>query len=498
MKVLRGIIKEERGKVRVSKGKKKVKLISLKTAQPIRSIPERFISIALDTSQIIGGFWWDESSKVKNGLGDAKVEPLDLQHERLLMYAKLLNPRVIRFGGTEADRVFYSVRKKDEKRELSEGYHYSLDRKLLKEMERFCSEAGSSVMFTVNAGPGPRKDKDRWRKKNARQLIRYSEEKDLDISVWELGNEVNAYPFFLGLSNRLSISEYAEDMRRLKSLSSQSMSAGPALAVWPVLGETLPFLRRFLKTSVHPPDIITWHYYPQQSSRCPVAIRRAGKKTLLKPSNLDEAARQARHIRKLRDRYRPGTLLWLGETGHALCGGEKGLSDTFYSGFWWLDQLCIMAREGMDQVVRQTLTGGDYGLLDKETYDPLPDYWTTLLFNRYVGTEVYNTQKDSSNRKLRTYIHSLKGESGGYCIIYINVSDKECTCTLDESLPPLKEKILLSAGDMYSREILMNNRPLKAEQLPSLPDGLPCEDERTVTLPPISYGFLLTQKGGSK
>ena len=50
------------------------------------------------------------------------------------------------------------------------------------------------------------------------------------------------------------------------------------------------------------------------------------------------------------------------ETGHALYGGEPGLSDTYLSSIWWLDQLGLLAREGVSRVFRQSLVGSDYGL----------------------------------------------------------------------------------------------------------------------------------------
>ncbi len=469
----------------------------LESPQPVHRIPEQYISVALDTSQIMGGYWWDNSGMVKNGLGEARTEPLDLENEKLVFYTKLLHPKCIRFGGTEADRVYYALNKKNGTGELTDGYHYTLGRKRWKAMELFCRLVGSSLMLTVNAGPGPRHEKQRWRRKNARQLIKYSEDKKHDVAVWELGNEVNAYPFFHGSGSRISSREYAGDMKRLKrTISSKAgaMTAGPALAVWPVIGETLPFLKRFLRKAGKSLDIITWHYYPQQSSRSPFAIRRAKRKTMLKPSNLEEAARQAGKITSLRDQYMPDVEIWLGETGHAQCGGEPGLSDTFYSGFWWLDQLGIMAREGMSQVVRQTLTGGDYGLLDKFTHDPLPDFYTTLLWSRYVGPEVYEPVVQGTSRSLRFYLHSLAGKkTEGYCLIYINLSKETGICNLDDSFPLIKHKIFLTSPDIYSRVILMNGQPLTPEVLPEIPEPDPVPEgcARQIELPPLSYGFLL-------
>ncbi|MDC7234099.1 MAG: hypothetical protein PQJ58_12770 [Spirochaetales bacterium] len=466
--------------------------LTLEQKQPVEIIPEQFISVAIDASQIIGGYWWDNSDTVKGGVGNRKVPPLNLNNENLIRYTKVLSPYCIRIGGTEADRIFYSLKKS--LTELPKGYHYYLGKERWKELERFAKDCGSRLMITINAGPGPRIEKQRWRKKNARQLIRYAHKKNHAVAVWELGNEVNAYPFFMGSSHRMNPKEYAGDMKKLKNLipeDSQARTAGPALAVWPVIGETLPFLKRFLKHCPVPLDILTWHYYPQQSSRSIAAVRRSRKKTMLKPSHLDEIVRQTVKLKTLRDRYQPEAEMWLGETGHALCGGEPGLSDTFYSGFWWLDQLGLMALHNQKQVVRQTLSGGDYGLLDKEDHTPLPDYWTTLLWNRYAGTQVYKTA-GRDNKKLRLYCHSLKGRREGYCIIFVSLEEKEkITLHVDASLPEIQEEVVLSSSDIYSREIRLNGETLEPETLEEGLKARKITPGRTYSIDPLSYGFLL-------
>ena len=466
----------------------------LKTAQPdpVETLPDKFISVALDASQIIGGYWWDNSDSVSGGVGNRRVPPLDLKNPDLIERTLQLSPYCIRIGGTEADRLFYSVKNKD--KPLAEGYHYYLGKKRIRELDRFCRQVGSVLMITLNAGPGPRNSDGKWSRKNARQLIRYSDARDIPVKIWELGNEVNAYPFFLGLSHRLSPIKYSKDMKKLSRMiipGSGARTAGPALAVWPVLGETLPFMKRFLKRAGNALDIITWHYYPQQSTRSLAAIRRASRGTLLNPRYLDEAGRQLRKLKKLRDRYQPHAEMWLGETGHALCGGEKDLSDTFYSGFWWLDQIGLMARMGQKQIIRQTLTGGDYGLLDKDDHTPLPDYWTTLLFNRYAGTKVYSILP-SGFKKLRFYLHSLKENTNGYCLLFISLEAKiSIDLEIDSCLPPVREVAVLTSRDIYSRRTILNGRELEPSDSACRICADKIEPSRYIEIQPLSYGFLI-------
>src|SRR5690606_2782524 len=121
--------------------------------------------------------------------------------------------------------------------------------------------------------------------------------------------------------------------------------------------------------------ILTWHYYPTQSQRCPVAVRRASLDRFLNPETLDEIKDWAQENQLLRNQHSPNAKLWLGETGPAQCGGQKDLSDRFVSSFWWLDQLGTLAQFQHDVVIRQTLIDSDYGMIDLADYSPRPDYW---------------------------------------------------------------------------------------------------------------------------
>src|SRR5262249_39250116 len=142
-----------------------------------------------------------------------------------------------------------------------------------------------------------------------------------------------------------------------------SRLAAPASAYWPTVGEVGGFLPSFLSANTAPLDIVSWHYYPQESQRCPVVVRRATPTTLLAPKNLDEIERWADVGEAARASHAPKSEGWLDETGNAQCGGQPGVSDTFASGFWWLDQLGKLARRGVPVVIHQSLTGADYGLL---------------------------------------------------------------------------------------------------------------------------------------
>ena len=495
--------------------------IILPESQPVEKIPSRFISASIDTSLLVGGLWWEGSTGTQRGLGTARVEPVDLQDVKLRKMASHLYLSYLRIGGTEADQLTYRVKKKHVGRsseEAPEGSYY-IDRESWKGVEQFCQDIGAELFMTLNAGPERRKEDDTWRGKNARSLIRYSIKRGKCLPIWELGNEVNAYRFFHGKG--ISPARYADAVGKLGKIMEKEgggLVAGPALVVWPIVGEVLPFLRRFLKglsSRGHNLDILTWHFYPQQSFRCPIATRRAGPYTLLNPHNLDGLGRNARRVRSLSRRYLPAAELWLGETGHAQCGGEPGVSDRFISSLWWLDTLGQMALSGHDQVVRQALIGGDYGLINFQTGEPNPDYWATLLWNSLMGEMVYRVKhRGRGSRKLRVYLHSHPQRPEVLSLLVINLDRKrEGVLQLPNTLSGPEEQFTVTAASLFGSEVYLNGRVLALDDkfrlpdlsgLPVTPEGLPVrpagqaeeKDGRqgVVRIAPGSYGFLLYPK----
>lgn len=56
---------------------------------------------------------------------------------------------------------------------------------------------------------------------------------------------------------------------------------------------------------------------------------------------------------------------------------------------------------------RQTLIGGFYGLLNKTTFVPIPDYYSALLWHRLMGDGVLSVDSNTSSF-LRVYAHCAK------------------------------------------------------------------------------------------
>ena len=273
---------------------------------------------------------------------------------------------MLRIGGTEADRVGYRMGRKKGAKRRDAGeipgtrldHELLLKKKLWKRINAFSLAAGFDLLFVVSTGPAQRDASGAWNDSNTRSLIAYTARKGFAVRAWELGNEVNAYPVIArAQESRARIAlrgGLCTVLTACPETASAGLCGGPASAVIPAIGEPNPIIPALGRSAaMAPSDVMSWHYYPQQSSRGRFANRRASERTLLEPRRLDSVRKQARRIVK----HARGRQVWMTETGHALYGGEPGLSDTYLSSIWWLDQLGLLAREGVSRVFRQSLAG---------------------------------------------------------------------------------------------------------------------------------------------
>jgi heparanase 1 len=491
--------------------------VAIDRERPLGRVDRHFLSVAIDTSQLVGGHFWSASGRVEVGRGSERIPPLDLTRPELLERARALGPAYLRVGGTEADHVYYAVGSARDRARPSE-YELELDEPTWNALTDFARGAGFELMFTVNAGPSARDDDGAWRSDNAERLFEYAAARGDSVSVWELGNELNGYWFIHGLRHQPSGAQYARDLWSFRHALArhfhESKVAGPASVYFPGLGEPLfdwfDFLPEALEAGGPALDIVTWHYYPEQSRRCPIATRRAHPGQLLAPAELDEVDHWASRLEQLRDAYAPSARLWLGETGPAQCGGEPGLSDRYASGLWWLDQLGKAARSGHSVVVRQTLVGSDYGLLDGATLAPRPDYYNSRLWRKLMGEVVLDAQVSPGNPYVRAYAHCSAELAGAVTVLVLNLHPERSARVELADAPPELLVYALSAPALDSEALYLNGTPIargastessradtSGESRTDLTGQWVPNGAAAWTLPPASYTFFELPSSGA-
>lgn len=468
-------------------------------------IDDRFLSVAVDQAQVDGGKFWTPGGTVDPIGGGTRVPPYDFSRPKLRRLARELAPSRVRVGGTESDKVYYDMSDAPPAAPPS-PFVGTITKAQIDGLFDFAKAVDFEVVFTLNAGPGARDLTDVWTVDNASRLLDYVKAKDYRVALWELGNEVNGFPVSIKFGYTITPQQLAKDILTARALLDAKLPgsklSAPSSAFWPVSGEVIPFTNDLLSAGAGASlDVLTWHYYPMHSSRCALATRRASLDTLLDPQTLIEVDHWATEVEGWRDAQMKGKPVWLGETGGAYCGGEPGLSSTFADGFYWLDEMGRMARHGEATVVRQTLSGSDYGLIDDVTLEPRPDYWTSVLWRRLMGTRVLSAS--TGDPKLFAYAHCTRGGPTGSVTIALLNLDRQFAATFDAtSFAPSVARAqlyLLTAPSVDAPSVMLNGRALAAAADGAPPPLDPVSvDARKITLAPASYGFVVLPDANAK
>ncbi len=432
-------------------------------------IPENFLSFAIDMALIVGAKWWDNEETFSSGRGGTQAQELNLENEDLINKMKVFSPSLIRIGGTEADHVFYKLNNQD----TPKHFDSSLSRQRIDQIFKFLRAINSKLIFTVNAGNSVRKN-GVWQEEQLKMLLQYLKIKNYNIPYFEFGNEISSFWAIHGPLSTVSSDQYENDFLVFKKLikdhNPNSLTLGPASAFWPIIGEPGS---TFFGLNDHAmkhkyPDIISWHYYPTQSKRCPLQVRNLTKDSFLKPKYLNEFKKISIKLINKMKKYKNSAPMWLGETGSAQCGGVKGVSDKVESSFWWLDQLGLAARTGQKLVIRQSIYGGDYALLNPD-FTPRPDYWASYFWKQFMGTKVLMTSKKYQDESLRIYAHkSVKNKK---TVLAINLSSKDKTihlknqkvkeqCSFVSNLEIKNQQTNLKCSKIQSENIILEKKSI--------------------------------------
>jgi heparanase 1 len=437
----------------------------------LADVDERFLSYTLDTDKVVSqGFEFDRA--------------------RLLNLAAELSPAMLRIGGTKADRVYYDM-SDTPLSQAPDPFTDVLNRTTWDAACDFAEALDLQMLFTVNAGPGPRDVEGLWTDVQARELIEYTVGRACPVAVWEFGNEPGAF----GLEHGLQIDgvEYAADFALFESavteLDSSARVAAPAVAYWPIEGEVpKKILPEFIANAGDVVDIVTWHYYPQQSTSCPIGSRVVNQP--VPPLDwLETVEGWAAEVEGLRDANAPQAAVWLGETGHAQCGGEPGISNSFASSFWWLDQLGRIAARGQPIAMRQSLSGGSYNLVTDLELAPTPDYYASVLWKRHMGPTVLAATVEDGPSTLRAYAH-CDVATAGVSILVINYAEdaSETLAFLDGTVA--FEAAIVTATQITATSVMLNGEPFEADADGHVPTPAIATELGAISLPPLSYAFV--------
>ncbi|KAJ7325088.1 hypothetical protein JRQ81_018108 [Phrynocephalus forsythii] len=308
----------------------------------------------------------------------------------------------------------------------------------LDKLYNFADCSGLHLIFALNALC--RNPNNSWNSSNALSLIKYSAGKKYNIS-WELGNEPNNYRALTGRA--VNGTQLGKDYAQLKRLLQLIRTYSRASLYGPNIGRpkknVVALLDGFMKAAGNIVDAVTWqHYY--------LDGRVAKVTDFLKTRLLDTLSDQIRKIQKVVNAHTPGKKIWLEGIGATSEGGITNLSDSYAASFLWLNSLGILASQGIDVIMRHSFFDHGHNHLVDQNFNPLPDYWLSLLYKQLVGPRALALHVAGLQRKprpgrvirdkLRIYAHCTSHHKS------VQLNGQLLTMVDDGTLPPLKPRSL--------------------------------------------------------
>uniref|UniRef100_A0A0D6R636 Beta-glucuronidase C-terminal domain-containing protein n=1 Tax=Araucaria cunninghamii TaxID=56994 RepID=A0A0D6R636_ARACU len=345
-----------------------------------------------------------------------------------MMLEAAFGPLTIRLGGTLQDKLIYGVGPRSQPcrsftRDTSLMFGFSrgcLTMARWDEVYKFLAKAGAVVMFGLNAlygrshisktlWGGP------WNSSNARDFIQYTVDHGYKIHAWEFGNELSGS----GIGAKVDAKQYAADIIELNRILKEIYkdSRKKPLVVAPDGFFDLQWFKELLQeTGPNVLNAVTRHIY-----NLGAGVDKNLTAKILDPSHLNKEAAKFRKMQALVQKYGNWSSSWVGEAGGAFNSGKHLVSDAFINSFWYLDQLGLSSTYDTKLYCRQSLIGGNYGLLNSTTFVPNPDYYSALLWHRLMGRVVLSTNFTGPSY-LRSYAHCAKSDTG-ITLLLINLSN---------------------------------------------------------------------------
>ncbi|XP_031406238.1 heparanase-like protein 1 [Punica granatum] len=397
--------------------------IAVNVTETIAETDENFVCATID--------WWphDKCNYNRCPWGYSSAINLNLSNPFLGRAIQAFKNLRIRIGGSLQDQVVYDVGKLKVPchpfQKINNGlFGYSkgcLHMKRWDELNCLFRNNRVVVTFGLNALFGRHRIRQDawggdWDSSNARDFIRYTISKGYPVDSWEFGNELSGS----GIGASVAAEQYGKDLIALRKVIDELYENSH---VKPLLIAPGGFFDEGWYTKllqVSGPGVInvmTHHIYNLGAGIDPNLVSK-----ILSPLYLSEISKTFSDLQETIRKHGPWSSAWVGESGGAYNSGGRHVSNTFVNSFWYLDQLGMASKHNTKVYCRQSLIGGNYGLLNWSTSLPNPDYYSALLWHRLMGKGVLTVESNAPSH-LRSYAHCSKGRAG-VTLLLINLNNE--------------------------------------------------------------------------
>ncbi|MBQ2383721.1 MAG: beta-glucuronidase [Oscillospiraceae bacterium] len=483
----------------------------------LRRIDERLVSYNVEMTEITGGTFWKAYTEAQidgtqpfppitnwQDMGNLQqwYDPIDTKHPRLIRMAKELGPAWVRVSGTWANKTYYDFDGHTGGK-VPEGFQNLLTKAQWLSLLDFVKAVGGKLLVSIANCPGIHKASEPMDFGQADLLFRTSKEYGVPISAAEFTNEPNLAALS-GLPEGYTPADHARDHDLfgawLKENYPECLFVGPCtvgdIDMFGALagagggmaaGFKIVTTEELLGENKSKLDVFSYHYYNGVSERGQAMGGHWPYEAVLTEEYLDIAPSCARQYVARRDRYVPGGQMWVTESGDAGCGGNTWAS-TYADVPRTLNELGAFCTITDGVIFHNTLASSDYGFLKHGTFEPRPNYFAVLLWNRLMGPVAYDTA-EPVREGVHVYCHSRKDGKPGYVYLLINNSRQP---TMVDLPVEATRYTLTGNGKLRSRTMLLNGRELKlghGDQLPELEGAY--QEAGTIRLAPASCTFLV-------
>eukprot|EP01083_Nonionella_stella_P167678 564222_1 len=399
--------------------------LSVATNTTKRTIPEPFIGFNLD--------YWKNNTE---SFGTSSIPYIDFSNRDLITLTSALSPAILRIGGSPSDSVIYNISGEcnDATKsnlapqsyycsEVKPPNYFCMNTSRWKEIFEFISATNLELVYGLNACYGRQATDQMMNISNIDALLRYTAS---TVSTVFNISKIRGFEFGNGMASSIAPEIYSYDFIRLHTL----------------------IQRYFINdTNTMPITIGTDNYYgdtkyvQQVLSKLPNATMRALNyhqyiNCEVGNPDVNESVFDMECLDKINEyppmyenvllnmTHQANTTLWVGESALHSHGGKKGETNVFVSSLYYIYQLCELAQYAyMDVVLRQTLSGGNYELINgtNNLFAPNPDYYVLWMWRQFIGDRMLGSSFIDGNKYVTAYAFNGRIQ-GEVVIVMINFS----------------------------------------------------------------------------
>ena len=494
------------------------KFVTLKSdgLNVLREMNPRLVSYNVEMTEVTGGTFWkaytpeqvdgtEEFPPISDWRDMGKLQqwydPIDLTNPRIRALAKELGTAWVRVSGTWANKTYYDF-DGHTNGVVPEGYQNLLTKQQWLNLLDFAKEIDAKVLVSVANCPGLHKADEPWPSHQAELLFKISKEYGVPIAAAEFTNEPN-----MMMISGLPLGYTAEDHARdhdlfgawLRENYPECLFVGPCTVgdieinmggdnkAGGGIASAMQMVntKELLGENKVKMDVFSYHYYNGISERGASMGGHWDFDKVLSDEYLTVAADCAKQYVPIKEKYVPGGEMWVTESGDAGCGGNTWAS-TYADVPRTLNELGEFCTVTNGVIFHNTLASSDYGFLKHGTFEPRPNYFAVLLWNRLMGSTVYDCRELAEGSRI--YAHSRKDGKEGTAYLVVNNSNE----SLHLNLPKEAELYLLHGQDKFrSRVMTLNGKPLVLSEDDELPELTPVRVSAAVEVPSAHCAFVI-------